>query len=194
MDIKTLYETTDLTIDQIAKQCGYGSFKPVFNYVRKHYSSEYRKTRKSRTYRASKLGDKNPMHGKCGELHHNKRPRVRDGKGYWLVLKPDWYTGRAGSKHVFEHHVVVCLALGITAVPPGYVVHHCDGDPTNNDFGNLVMLTMAGHSALHQSLGRATTISKESTLKWAEAQGVGITRHDIVKSIQECIAAKATTA
>lgn len=170
MDIKTLYETTDLTINQIAKQCGYGSFKPVFNYVRKNYSSEYRKARKSRTYRASKLGDKNPMTGQCGELHHNKLPRVRDGKGYWLVLKPSWYTGRAGSKHVFEHHVVVCLALGLTAIPAGYVVHHCDGVPTNNSFDNLVLLTMAGHAALHAALGRATTISKESTLKWAEAR------------------------
>lgn len=172
MDIKTLYETTTLSQQQIAAQLGYGSFKPVFNYIKRNYSSEYRRQRNSAVHASRKQGADNPMYGKTGDAHHNRKERVSDGKGYWLVLKPAWYTGRRGSKHVFEHHVVVCEALRLTQIPRGFVVHHCDENPQNNSFNNLVLLTMQGHTALHQELGRATTISKESTLKWAEARGV----------------------
>ena len=29
---------------------------------------------------------------------------VADGKGYLMILKPSWYTGRKGCKHIFYHH------------------------------------------------------------------------------------------
>ena len=90
---------------------------------------------------------------------------------FFKEIEPDWYTGRKGSKHVFSHHVVVCEALGLTAIPKGWVVHHCDENPYNNDFSNLVLLTVADHARLHAALKGSTTISKESTLKWVETYG-----------------------
>ena len=89
----------------------------------------------------------------------------------------------------FLHHLVMCEHLGITEIPRGYCVHHCDFNPHNNDIGNLVLLTVGEHSALHQALAGATTISKESTAKWLEAHRAGI-RQDIVCSAQECAAAR----
>lgn len=180
MDIKHYYENTALTLEQIAQRTG-TSYKVVWNYVAKHYSAEHRKTRKVGSYRASKLGDLNPMAGKRAELHPNFKGVVADGKGYLLQLKPSWYEGRAGSKHVFVHHVVVCEALGLRAIPKGWCVHHCDENPHNNSFDNLVLLTMAEHAALHSWLG-ATTISKESTAKWLEARRSTTCGHDIVYS------------
>ena len=171
MDIKTLYENTDLTQQEIADRLGI-HWKRVFKWVKENYSSDYRKTRKARCYRKSKLGDLNPMKGKYGDQHHNFVGEVSDNKGYLMVVKPDWFTGRKKSKHVFVHHVVVCLALGITEIPKGYVVHHCDENPYNNDFGNLILITMGDHARLHKWLLKgATTISKESTAKWLEAHG-----------------------
>ena len=167
--IKKLIEETDLTLEQIAKQLGLG-YKRVYN-VWRTYPKDYRTNRKTLNYRRSKLGVNNPMTGKTGEQHHTYKGVVGDGYGYLMVLKPEWYTGRKGSKHVFQHSVVVCEHLGLTAIPKGWCVHHCDINPHNNNFDNLVLLTTSDHARLHRSLAGATTISKESTLKWVETHG-----------------------
>ena len=180
MDIKQLYENTELTQQQIADKLGI-HWKRVYKYIKANYSIEYRKARKSKCYRNSKLGDLNPMTGNFAELHHRHIGRTPDCKGYMLNLKPDWYTGRKGSKHVFEHHIVVCLGMGLTCVPKGWCVHHCDLNKMNNSFDNLVLMTLGDHTRLHRFLESATTISKENTLKWVETHGT-VYSHDIVYS------------
>lgn len=170
MDIKYLYENTELTQQQIAAQLGI-PWKRVLNYVKDNYSSSFRKQRKAVSYRNSKLGTLNPMSGKTGEDHHNFIGIVSDSKGYLMVLKPNWYTGRKNSKHVFQHHVEVCTGLGITCVPKGWCVHHVDSNPHNNSCDNLVLCTMSDHQRIHRHFEGATTISKESTLKWVETHG-----------------------
>lgn len=189
MDIKHYYENTELTQQQIAARVGV-CVDLVRKYIKKHYSSEYRKSRKAVCYRNSKLGELNPMKNKVGETHHNYIGDVSDNKGYLMRLKPDWYTGRRRSKHVFTHHLVVCENLGITEIPRKWCVHHCDENPHNNEFQNLVLLTTSDHSKLHAYLKGATTISKESTLKWVETYGTPW-RKDIVSSAWEHAAAKA---
>ena len=170
MDIKYLYENTELTQQQIAAKLGI-HWKRVFNYVKDNYSSSFRKQRKATSYRNSKLGTLNPMSGKTGEDHHNFIGIVSDNKGYLMVLKPNWYTGRKNSKYVFQHHAEVCIGLGITCVPKGWCVHHVDSNPHNNSFDNLVLCTMSDHQRIHRHFEGATTISKESTLKWVETHG-----------------------
>lgn len=170
MDIKHYYENTELTQQQIANKLGI-PVSHVYKFVKANYTKEERKARKAKCYRNAKLGDKTPMKGKTGSAHPNFIGVVSDNKGYLMVLKPSWYTGRKGSKHVFLHSVVVCENLGITEVPAGWCVHHCDENPHNNCFSNLVVLTMGDHRRLHNSLKGPTTISKESTLKWVEAHG-----------------------
>lgn len=118
--------------------------------VNKEFSVEYRKNRKRQSYRNSKLGSKNPSYGLKREMS------ISDGKGYILVLRPDWYTGRRGSKHIFKHHEVMCKSLGITEIPKGWCVHHIDHDKTNNNLINLSLQTVPAHTRLHQ-LERATT-------------------------------------
>jgi hypothetical protein len=98
-----------------------------------------------------KQGDKNPMKGKFGEKHHLFKGGVTDGKGYRLVLKPDWFTGRKGSNHVFEHHVVFCQAVGLTEIPKGFAIHHIDEDPMNNHIDNLALVSNSGHRRLHKA-------------------------------------------
>lgn len=179
-NIKYLYENTELTLQGIADRTG-STYKRVFNWVKNNYSKEYRTNRKRVSYKNSKTGELNPMTGKYAEQHHNYKGIVSDNKGYLMVLKPEWYTGRKSSKHVFLHHVVVCEALGLTSVPAGWHVHHVDKDPYNNAFDNLVLMTASDHIRLHNSvLVGATTISKESTLKWVEAQGTPFRCDDIV--------------
>ena len=139
------------------------SYKMVHTRITNNFTKQQRQSRKITNYRNSKLGDKNPMTN--NPYRYNP---ISDSKGYLLVIKPPWYTGRKHSHHIFEHHYVTCEQLGMSAIPAKHVVHHCDSDKTNNDYSNLLLLTMSEHTALHQALGRVTTISKESTAKWLE--------------------------
>jgi hypothetical protein len=116
---------------------------------------------KSSNYRNSKVGNKNPMFGKKGSEHHNFKGVVADGKGYLMVTKPSWYTGRKGCKHVFQHHVVMCESLGITEIPSGFHVHHINGVKTDNRISNLSLLEAGAHTRLHW-VERATTIPQGS--------------------------------
>jgi hypothetical protein len=159
LEANNLIENTDTSIADIASELGW-----PLSVLREHYelcyTSEFRAARKTRCYRQSKLGDKNPMLGKRGDRHPCYIGEVSDGKGYLMIIKPDWYTGRKGCKHVFVHHIVMCQALGLTEIPRGMIVHHIDHNPTNNNLSNLQMMTPSAHSRLH-SLERATTIRKE---------------------------------
>lgn len=168
MDIATMYENTDLTIAAIAAELGL-SFKPVYTYIRSSYSKEYQLERKKRSYSLSKRGSKNPCYGNTAH-NANAQPKS-DSKGYLLVVKPAWFAGRVGSRHVFQHSAIWCAFSGRTAVPAGYCIHHCDQDKVNNSYQNLICVSLRDHQKLHAWLEGATTISKESTAKWLEAHG-----------------------
>lgn len=186
--LAVLYETTNLTQREIAARLGIGG-KRVWSYCQRHYTKQYRDARHRKLLALSKQGAANPMWGKVGDAHHNYVGLVSDNKGYWMVLKPSWYTGRTGSKHVFAHSVAASIGLGVSQIPRGWCVHHCDENPANNAFDNLVVLRLGDHQKVHayvRSLEGVSTISKESTLKWAEAQGLRIKKHDIVSAVQQC--------
>jgi hypothetical protein len=74
--------------------------------------------------------------------------------GYWWVKPPggEW---KREHHHVWESH-------GNAPVPRGYVLHHRDGDKTNNDYQNLQLLTRAEHAKLH---GKGRTVTKETRQK-----------------------------
>lgn len=175
--IKHLLETTTLPLSEIRKlvKCR----GQLVTDTLKSYSLTFRHERTTACYRYAKLGENNPMSGKCGVNHHNFKGAISDSKGYLLTLKPEWYTGRKGSKHIFLHSLNYCVEYGLTEIPAGYVVHHCDQNKLNNKVSNLLMMTMGEHAALHHLIEGATTISKESTAKWLEARRAG-NSYDIV--------------
>lgn len=143
-----LFEHTETSLQDIRKQAklAYWEMQEILD---KHFSKDFQQNRKSHLYSLSKSGDKNPMTGKFKDLHHNYKGLVGDGNGYLMCLKPEWYIGRKGSKHVFVHSVVMCEYLGITEIPKGFVVHHIDGNKHNNDITNLALLTNSAHLRLH---------------------------------------------
>jgi|AntAceMinimDraft_18_1070375.scaffolds.fasta_scaffold206036_2 hypothetical protein len=117
--------------------------------VRTSLSKEQILHEKTLRYSRGKVGALNPMHEKKGELHHGYKGIISDGKKHLLILRPDWFTSRQGSKHVFLHQVVFCQALGITGIPPGFAIHHIDEDPYNNEIHNLALVTTKGHARIH---------------------------------------------
>lgn len=73
--------------------------------------------------------------------------------GYRLIRRPNHPRADAGG-YVREHHLVVEEAIG-KPVPEGAVVHHIDGDVTNNEPSNLVLCEdNAYHLLLHRRQAR----------------------------------------
>lgn len=170
-ELKRLFETTDLTQDEIGDKLNL-TRKQIWRRLTSLYSKEELRERKRRCYAKSKLGSKNPMYGKYGESHHQYIGQVSDGKGYLLILKPDWYAGRKGTKYIFYHHYVMCKHLGITEIPKGFVIHHKDFDPHNNAIENLELLSNSEHMKLHALIRQRATTNCTS-----EANADGSARH-----------------
>ena len=112
--------------------------------LRMGLTPEKRKAEKSLRYSRSKIGQKNPMQGKNGFLHHNYVGVIFDGNGY-LQIKID-------GKYVLMHRHIMAQALGLPKLPPWLDVHHIDKDKTNNDLDNLALVTRVGHRKLHATL------------------------------------------
>lgn len=55
-----------------------------------------------------------------------------------------------GEKVTKGLHVAIYESYHKTNVPNGYVVHHIDGNPQNNDLSNLVMMTDSEHKRMHK--------------------------------------------
>jgi len=149
---KEMLETTDLTLEQICADLGVSmgnTFKPWYI---SEYPEEWRNARKRRMYSLSKFRE-NPMLGKTGVHHPRYKGIVSDGKGYCLVLKPNWWIARAGSRHIFQHQVVFAEKAGLNHIPDGFVVHHINGNKEDNDVSNLALVAHSAHKALHRQLG-----------------------------------------
>ena len=186
--IKELLENTELTQAQIAARVGVGTVS-VSKYSIANYSPEYRAARVSRSLSNCRRGDKHPLWGRRGEAGVNYRGGVTHRRGYVLLLRPGWYTGmgsgRGGVQYVEEHRLVVCQQLGLSKIPDGWHVHHCDGTRHNNSFDNLVLLLKADHTLLHNTLGDGPPLSKDAALRWVAENGTPWTR---AAHTEECTA------
>lgn len=140
---------SDKTITEVSKECNY-SIGYISTIWKRNFTKEERYLRKQKHYKESKLGNKNPIFGKTGESHPNYLGEVSDCKGYVLILKPEWYTGRVKSKHIFYHHYIFCKETGLTEIPKGFHIHHIDHNPLNNNISNLVLCNQTAHKKLHK--------------------------------------------
>ena len=100
--------------------------------------------------------------------------------GYRYIKAPTWFTGATFyNNQAKEHHITMCLNMGITEIPRGYAVHHIDEDKLNNVSLNLMLLPISRHTRLHNKgkkygLGKKRSIeskkrySKVALKRWAD--------------------------
>lgn len=139
------------------------------------------KARTSRLCRLHKIGEKNPMKGKTGLLHHNAVEKEVTASGYVMVFAPDWYSGKRDGNKVYEHILVYCEYNGYASLPKGSVVHHLDENTQNNHPDNLILMSIPDHRRIHAWLNKVQRLSRkrveDSVL---EAQDTSTTGDDIV--------------
>lgn len=73
--------------------------------------------------------------------------------GYVEVYCPD-HPNANSRKCVYEHQLVMEKHIG-RYIQKGEVVHHIDGNKSNNDISNLLLLTNSDHAKLHAILRRS---------------------------------------
>lgn len=119
------------------------------------------KARTSRLCRLHKMGEKNPMSGKTGMLHHNAVEKGINSAGYIMVFAPEWYTGKKDGGRVYEHILVYCEHNGYGEIPKGMVVHHLDEDKQNNHPDNLILISIQDHRRIHAWLNKVQRLSRK---------------------------------
>lgn len=102
----------------------------------------------------------------------NKRPISADHRtiskreGYYVVPKPEWYTGTSyGKQTEYEHRIIGCEKYGLTEIPEGYVIHHKDENKRNNDPDNLLLMSRSDHNMIHNYLRMLHKLDLDSEIE-----------------------------
>lgn len=118
--------------------------KPSHFAKRKTCSKTCDGLRKKRMY----TGTGNPNFGNTGEKCAVwKGGRRLSNYGYVLLHKPEHPNSRPDG-YIFEHRYLMSKALG-RPLRSDEIVHHIDGDKTNNDLSNLEITTLPDHTREH---------------------------------------------
>ena len=110
----------------------------------------YKKAYKMGLRKAPEIEWKNRSEVRKGEKCCNWKGGTRTTKkGYRQVLRPDHHRADEGG-YVMEHIVVWEDATGVT-IPDNCVIHHLNGDKTDNRISNLCLMERGAHTTLHHT-------------------------------------------
>lgn len=90
---------------------------------------------------------------------HWKGGRTIDKNGYVLVHRPG-HPNASKSGYIREHRLVVSESIG-RPLRPGEVVHHIDGDRSNNRIENLRLFSKNSDHLRHELTGRVPNWTPE---------------------------------
>ena len=120
-------------------------------------SSYYRRLRRAKILGCSldELPDGRGKHGKhrraSAHPRWNERPSL-DSQGYVLLRVGKSHPLASVAGYAREHDVVMVAAIG-RALTKHEMVHHINGDKTDNRLDNLELMTRSEHTAIHLNPG-----------------------------------------
>lgn len=130
--MRSLYEDRRLTYRQIAAKAN-ASLRTIARWMTLH-GIPVRSEAELRSARSAALVGRRGV-----EARNWQGGRTVDRNGYVKVIPPDdppFEVPTDASRYIFEHRLVMALAIG-RALLPSETVHHIDGDRSNNDLSNL---------------------------------------------------------
>lgn len=126
----------------------------------------YKKARKLGMYKSPDIEWMNRSEAKRREKAYNWNGGKRKTRyGYCQILMPD-HPRADTSGYVMEHIVVWEDATG-SSVPENCVVHHLNGDKTDNRIENLCLMQRGAHTVFHHT---GTKRNQESRNKMKDAR------------------------
>lgn len=157
------------TCVQCGKSFSYYPSKPTRKYCSRSCATTARNlTEQNPSYHRDVSGANNPMFGKGLRGPDNpmfgktkeQAPRWKGGRkirrdGYSFVIAPDdhpcpSYIKPSGLRYILEHRLVMEQHLN-RYLAPTEVVHHIDGNTSNNAIENLQLIAnQAEHATMHQ--------------------------------------------
>lgn len=80
---------------------------------------------------------------------NNKYKSKYISNGYVWIYKPDYYRGHKG---YVQEHIYIWEQANNQHVPTGYVIHHKNGNPVDNNIGNLILLSRREHYLIEKKI------------------------------------------
>lgn len=115
--------------------------------------SIYKKARKLGLFKTQDISFKNRSESRKGDKSSSwKGGRKISKKGYVLVYKPGHHRA-CNSGYVMEHILVFEENTGIK-VTPNCVVHHLNGNKSDNRICNLCLMEFGAHTSFHNYIRR----------------------------------------
>jgi len=103
---------------------------------------------------ANKLAAQTGRRNYQGENHPQwKGGRISNGRGYILVRKPNHPKAIYKGKYIFEH-LLIWESVHQKPLPEGYVIHHLNGNKSDNRPENLVALPTRKHHHILAAKGK----------------------------------------
>lgn len=84
------------------------------------------------------------------------------GEGGRTLYKKVQYGGHL----MQEHQRCFCIALDISKIPKGFVVHHLNGKKMDNDINNLCLMTITAHNRIHSHVAWNKGLTTKESEKW----------------------------
>ena len=106
---------------------------------------------------------------KCGNLAAIKRPVVEHNGDRYTLDNQGYYVASPNKK---LHRIIWEEANG--PIPDGHIIHHRDGDKTNNDIANLELIAWGVHSRNH-NISRAESLPTKFCVTCGKVIGHGHT-------------------
>jgi hypothetical protein len=152
--IVELYSAQKMTLNEVSEITGISKSTIRLRLIEKGVMRSFKESQILAGQKGRKgahlIGKRNPMKEETKNKIRDKRNAWAENNATGVSIKPNGYVEitRGKNKGKAQHVVVMEERIGRNLLNDE-VVHHIDGDRSNNDINNLALMTRSGHCRHH---------------------------------------------